>query len=660
MKHHHPACTIAALLLLLAPACKDDAAGLPEDTVGLTGQGLFFPYPNMHLMQPDSSSSTGWRVHIPVEVVPLAEDGDPMPVERFNRLDGFSPATPCLVFFENVEIDPASLPGRTDVAGSVLPESPVQIIDLETGERHPLMAELDAHEQALSSKRRGLVIRPMKVFKWARRYAVVLTKNLRDSSGLPLSRPENFASLVRGRNIPPGLVDWQDHYDALFGRLEEIGILMDDVVLAWDFRTGSAEVAHAQLDVVLEGTRASLPADPDFEPSFSVIESRYLDSDLDPDVDPTIWRHVELTYTMTTFVKEDGTFELDENMMPLPQGEDEFLLIVHVPPSVHDAAPGTVPVLILGHGLLGMPHDYLKREGDSAGAHYAADRYGMIFAAPEWRGLSYRDEADAATAATDFAKFPAVTDDLHMGVAAFLAAARMFRTRFVEAPFLMTADGSGSLVDPDRIYYMGISLGGHQGGVVTALSDVIRYAILQVGGCPWTTMLERSSNWSKYNVIITTWVRDPLERQMLYALSQMFWDPVDPATHIEGLMEKSVLLQEALGDAQVPNMSTELWARSMGIPLVQPSTTHPPFLEEASAPLGPGSSGLFQYDPMSWPDCGAWPVEANLPAEDNCAHGSIRRWEGHHQQFEAFFQEGAEGTIIHPPECGEEPCRPHE
>jgi hypothetical protein len=245
-----------------------------------------------------------------------------------------------------------------------------------------------------------------------------------------------------------------------------------------------------------------------------------------------------------------------------------------------------------------------------------------------------------------------------MGIANFAAVGRMFRTKFIEDPFFLASDGSGSLVDTNRIYYVGISLGGHEGGVVTAVSDIFRYAVLQVGGCPWTLMLERSSNWNKYDIIITAWVRDPVDRQMLYAVSQMLWDPVDPATHVEALREKSILLQESIGDAQVPNLATEFWARSIGLPLVQPSATRPPFIEEAEAPVGPGGSALFQYDATVHESCGPVPGELNLPAEDNCAHRVVSECEAQLEQIEAFFAEGSEGTIIQPPSCGAEPCRP--
>jgi hypothetical protein len=604
----------------------------------------------MHMMVEDESTETGHRVAIPQGVVPVAEGGTPMPIERFNMLDGFSPATPCLVFWEGMELDEESLPGQEAVGQSVEADSSVQIIDLDTGERHPLMAELDAQPDAVG--RRALILRPMRVLEWGTHYAVVLTRGVKTAGGRSLERPPGFQAVVEGRWEPLG-----GHYGELFEELE--GHLdMDEVVLAWDFWTNTRASNHRQLEVVIEGMREDVPVDPDFVPEYVVRESRTIDADVDEGVDPLIWRHAEIEFSMVTYVNGDGELVLDEQGLPVTQGTDRYLLIIHLPPSVHDAEPGTVPVVLLGHGLLGMPDDYLTRTPNSLRALEHSDHLGMIFVAAEWRGLSMRDTLDAATAATDFGKFHRVTDELHMGIANFLAVARMMKGGLAEEPFFQAPDGSGSLVDKSRVYYMGISLGGHQGGVVMALSEVLEHGILQVGGAPWTTMLERSSNWSEYTVIINSFVEDPVERQMLYAVSQMLWDPVDPVTHTEGLRDRSILMQESVGDAQVPNIATELWARSVGLPLVGPVSRHPAFIEEVEGPLGPDASALFIYDAMVHESCGEMPPAANVPAEDNCAHGIIRKTEAHMQQMEAFFAEGAEGTIIHPPACGAGPCHP--
>lgn len=646
---------LGALLVAALATCKGEGTGGP----GLMGSTIFFPYPSIHLMQEDSTSVTGWRVRIPPDVLPVSEGGTPMLVERFDRLDGFSVGTPLLVHFEGVEIDDATIPTQSRIAESVEESSSVQIVNLETGERHPLMAEVDAQPQAIEAGKRPLIIRPMQVLDWASHYGVVLTKDMLDTDGEPVESPPSFRTLVRGRGIPEKLEEYKDHYDGLFERLEEIGFDMQEVVLAWDFWTGSREVTLAQMHHILEGTRADIPSDPGFVPDYIFHETRYRDSDVDTDVDPLIWRHAELDFSMVTYVDESGTFVLDGDGMPTPQGRDDFRLIIHLPPSVHDATAGTVPVMVFGHGLLGLPRDYLTLGRDTLGAHEASNRYGMIYAAAEWRGLSFRDELDAVKAAMDFGKFQLVTDDLHMGIANFLAVARMFEGGFADEYFLQAVDGSGSLVDRDRIFYHGISLGGHQGGVSVALSEVFDFGVLQVGGAVWSTMLERSHDWHPYEIIMYPVMPDPLERQMVFAVMQMYWDPVDPVTHYDSLRDKSILLQESVGDAEVPNIATEFWARSIGIPLLRPTPTHPPFIDEADGPLGPGSSALVIYDGITTRDgCGPMPPEANIPAEDNCAHSAIRRSEAYHEQMEAFFEEGAEGTIIHPPSCGSDPCLP--
>lgn len=651
---------ILVCAVLVLGGCKETGGETPGP--GLLGSTEFFPYPSMHLMVEDSTTATGYRVSIPEAVIPVAEGGTPMPVERFNLLDGFSPATPCLVYMEGVEMDPESIPGQDQVDGSVLESSSVQIIDLQTGEHHPLMAELDAQPDAIEMHRRGLIIRPMRVLEWGSHYAVVLTEDLKTLDGEAVQRPGGFDALVKGRGVPEMLQGWQDHYDELFATLEGHGVDMDRVVLAWDFWTSTREVNHAGLDVILDGTREDIPADPEFVPGYVVRESRTIDSDLDEDVDPLIWRHAEIEFSMVTYVDENGEFVLDDQGLPTPQGRDDYLLIIHLPPSVHDAEPGTIPVVIIGHGLLGMPDDYLTRTPNSLRALEYSEHLQMIFVAPEWRGLSMRDTLDAGTAATDFGKFHRVTDELHMGVANFLATARMMKGGFAREPFFQAPDGSGSLVDTDRIYYMGISLGGHQGGVTMALSTVLEHGILQVGGAPWTTMLERSSNWHEYTIIINSFVPDPLERQMLYAVSQMHWDPVDPATHYEALRDRSILMQQSVGDAQVPNMSTDFWARSVGLRLISPAPRHPAFVEEVEGPVGPDGSALFIYDAMQSGSCGEMPPEENIPAEDNCAHGIIRKTQAHVEQMEAFFDMAgdgsAAGTIIHPPDCGTDPCTP--
>ncbi|MBK8181027.1 MAG: hypothetical protein IPK67_19500, partial [Planctomycetes bacterium] len=72
-------------------------------------------------------------------------------------------------------------------------------------------------------------------------------------------------------------------------------------------------------------------------------------------------------------------------------GEAEASLFVHVPESARDAAPGTVPVWIFGHGIFGDPSVYLEDETDPSAVVELSDRAGAILVATTWTGLSRVD-----------------------------------------------------------------------------------------------------------------------------------------------------------------------------------------------------------------------------------------------------------------------------
>jgi hypothetical protein len=372
------------------------------------------------------------------------------------------------------------------------------------------------------------------------------------------------------------------------------------------------------------------------------------DATTNPDINTHVLRRVRGTYNILSFIGPDLMFEYDANGLPVEQGRDDAVFLVVVPASAATAEAGSFSVLVYGHGLMDSPEWPLGDDHDGDSVQRMADEMHWIVIGTEWRGLADRDQVDAASAAVDFGKFPVVTDRLQQGVSNVLALERLVRTRFRDADFLQAA-GGGSLINPDRILYYGISLGGIEGGTFVANAQHVQFGVLHVAGGAWTTMLERSSDWTNYDRTMRMWTPDPVDRQVLYAASQMLWDPVDPITQYVALRAKSALWQESIGDAQVSNLATELLARSVDVPLLQPSPTHPCCIDEADAPLPAGSSALMQYDP----GCGRG-VPGNRPAADNGAHGAVRKLEETIHQIETFFTPGTEGTIIHP--CGTGPC----
>jgi hypothetical protein len=596
------------LLLLLACAGGTDCDKC--DTVdvvgaGALGDGALNPFPSMELVGTDG------KLAIPDGLLPQVPDGTAMDVRRLNWRDGFSRVQTSVAKLP-VAIDSDSLPGP----GSIGIGGSVRMFDLDSGVELPMFAELDAHPDAIASGQRALIVRPMLAMTPGHRVAVVVTTAV-TSAGAPLA-----------------LDAWADakaadsHYADLEAAVVALGAT--DVALAWDFPVGDGTAVVRALAATV-----TTPAAYTFD--------RVMDADIEPEgyLPPRVWKKIEGTFTTDNWLVDDIVFDVDDSGVPIAQGTAEASLYVHVPESARGSI-GTAPVLVFGHGILSNPGNYLDEDDDPSALVELADRLGAIVVATTWRGLTSDDQVDTIQMAADFGRFPEITDRLSQAVANNLALIRLVD----EGPLLDDPEIAG-LADRSRIYWYGISLGSIEGAVTLANQDRIEHAVLHVGGSAWSTMLERSSDWPTFELLVERGVLDPWDRQLLYATSQLLWDPVDPASYVEDLAGRSILWQEAIGDDQVPNLTTELLMRSVGVPLGSPGVTTPYDLDAVTLPaLAP----LFtQFDPQR----GA-PADTNRPSEVTGAHGAPRLWEGAKAQTLAFFAAGAEGTVTH--FCGGGPC----
>ena len=254
---------------------------------------------------------------------------------------------------------------------------------------------------------------------------------------------------------------------------------------------------------------------------------------------------------------------------------------------------------------------------DSSAVLQLADELGAIVVATDWRGLEADDRIEAIEVAGDFGRFPVITDRLvqaHVNQRTLLALVQ--EGSLLEHTFF-TGDSGQQLGDPDTVVYYGISLGGIEGQVFMAQDPGVEAAVLHVPGGFWSTMLERSTQWPLFELVMEDTVPSPHDRQLLYAISQLFWDPVDPVSWTGELGAQTILMQEAIGDEQVPNMTTEALARSIGLPLLSPEVRLPYGLELASE-LAVGSSALVQFDPMV-----GEPEDINRPPSLSGAHSDI-------------------------------------
>lgn len=588
------------LSLLACTASKPDTADVPR----LLVRSTLNPFPNADLV-------ADGHLALPDGALPATDGGTPWDVSRLNWRDGFSRVQVSVASFE-VELDPTSLPGPSaiGVGGSV------RIVDLTTGAEVPCFAELDAHPDAIAAHRRALLVRPMHTLDVGHHVAVAVTTSVRTVDGEALST-DDWAHQVDAGGAAATLTDALVTADPA---------LAGTIAYAWDFPVGDgtastraiaasvAPPAAYQLDDVRTSDDSTLPAG--------------------------TWKRIEGTYTAPNYLVDDTSFDLDAAGVPALQGTTEAYLYVHVPDAVRGAAPGTVPVLVFGHGLLSDPRKYLGSDDDPSNVVHLSNELGVIVVATVWRGLTTDDLVHAVTVSGDYGRFHEVTEMLGQGVSNTLTLMSLVE----DGPLLDDPVFEG-LPDRSNVGYYGISLGSIEGMVTLANQARIERAVLHVGGSDWSTMLERSSDWPAFEQGVVRGIPDPTDRQIAYAAGQLLWDPVDPSGYVEDLAGRGFLWQESIGDDQVPNLTTELVLRSAGVPLGTPTVTSPYAVDTVALPVT--GNVAVQFDPEL-----PLPPDENRPAPVTGAHEAPRMWEGTVHQVVHYFE--SDGETQH--ECGAGPC----
>ena len=521
---------------------------------------------------------------------PLPSGDTPVPVERLAWRDGFSPVQ-TTVF----QLD--ALPDSLD---------DVHAFNISSGQPWPVLVELDAWPD--NDEVPVLLVRPLEPYPVGSNILVVV------GEGTGLQRADWLQAIDEGADVQGEVdVDWHRH-NLQLARAHDVEAVQ---AARFPIGDGTAPLRHIV-------SQLSTPSAWSF------------DRVLEPDHAHTI---AEGSFTTDTWLVDDGRFELDDGL-PVAQGQVEEELYVFIPDGLEDAEPGTVPVWVFGHGIFSEPDAYLGEEDDPNGLVQLATDAGAIVIATTWRGMTRDDLTTPVAVGNDFGRIPELTDKLQQGVANTVALVRLIAEGgLLDDPVFM------GLADPNTLRYYGISLGGIEGAVLLANTDLLPHAVFHVGGSSWSTMLERSSNWVTFEALMEDAVPSPSDRQLLYAASQLFWDAADPANYAGDLRGQSVLWQESLGDEQVPNLTTRLLTDAAGAVLLEPAVD--PFTASASGPLsGPAVS---QFDPEV-----GLPPEQNRPAPVTGAHGDPRHWPGQMQQTARFLDPDDPGVVEH--FCGDGPC----
>ena len=221
------------------------------------------------------------------------------------------------------------------------------------------------------------------------------------------------------------------------------------------------------------------------------------------------------------------------------------------------------------------------------------------------------------------------------------------------------------LINPSSgLVYYGNSEGGIMGGAFIALSLDARRAVLGVPGMDYAVLLDRSSDFAPFLTPLESAYPDHATQQIGYDLLQMLWDRAETdgyaqqmtGSPLPGTPSHQVLLEEAFGDHQVANITTETEARTIGAfvhtPTLAPgrSSEAEPFWGIPSLPsLFSGNAALFVWDS----GVPAAPIADVAPAIGPDPHDTVPRmvpafW----KQADEFFTTGQIDDV-----CGAAPCK---
>lgn len=532
------------------------------------------PFPNDYFTVADAAAPTGRRVHFAPDSTPANSSGHHIDPTEWNRNDGFSPGSMIVTFVPGLDLTRTGAVPITDIGRSLRRDQPVMLLDADTGKRAPFWAELDA--QADPATERALIIRPAKNLTEGHRYVVAL-QHLRDAAGRTIPAARGFR-LYRDAipTFAPAIETRRSHFERVFKDLHRAGVERDDLTLAWDFTVASeANLADRMLHI-RDDAFASLDGG---VPSFAVTE-------VQDNVDDRIFRRVTGTFTVPSYLTGDGgpghgfayAPGAGPDALPVRNGDFTAGFICNVPRAT--TADGNDPVhpargAVYGHGLLGS-----NDEVNAGNVRTMANTYDFVFCATKWAGFSEDDIGPAALSLQDASNFPKVSDRTQQGFLNFLFLARLIKDpRGFASDSAFRAGAAHTPVLDGTVFYDGNSQGGILGGAVTAVSTEWTRAVLGVPGMNYSTLLQRSSDFTVYAAILNPSYPDELDRLLDFSLLEMLWDRSESdgyAAHLTddpypGTPKHQVLLHVAFGDHQVANVSADVEARTIGARIREPA-----------------------------------------------------------------------------------------
>jgi hypothetical protein len=541
-------------------------SGAPDGCDPLDTRHCLLPFPS-------NAYRADGRVALPAEGMPVNADGVGIDPTEWNRNDGFSPNTPILTYVEGLDAEATDLPTWTDLEASLADDATVVLVDLDTGERIALWAELDA--KADDDADRLLEIHPAIALAEGHTFAVGL-RGLVSTAGYFVEPTDTFRAYRDGLVTEIDAIESRrDEMEAAFVGLADHGVDRSELQLAWTFTTATAENIAGRMLHIRDDALADLG---DAAPTFT-IES------ITPNTHDDIALQVVGTFTVPNYLTNDGgpgnrffygdlpVATGDETPMRNGTLEAPFVCNVSVA-----TAQGTEPAKIVqyGHGLLGSHFEI-----NAGNVRAFANEDNVVFCATKWAGMSEDDIGNAVASLEEFSNFPTMADRLQQGVLnqIFLGRLMLHPDGIASMPEFQRADGS-PMLDLSELYYDGNSQGGIMGLMLAAVSPDFERAVLGVTGMNYSLLLSRSVDFETYEAIMEPAYPNDLDRVLIIAVVQMLWDRGEGAGYVQHVTSdpypstpaKTLLLHVGFGDWQVSELSAMVEARTIGATIHRPVT----------------------------------------------------------------------------------------
>jgi hypothetical protein len=548
--------------------------GAPAGCDPLDTARCLLPFPSNAFTTSDSKTATGLRIAFPADGMPKNTDGLAVDPTEWNRNDGFSPNTPLLTFIDGLDAEQSKLPAWTDIGASLADDSPVVLVDLATGDRIPLWAEIDSHPEAGSD--RLLTIRPAISLPEGHSFAVGL-RGLKTSSGADIPLSPVFR--VYRDNLTTGIDSIEARRAAMeeaFTALAAGGAPREQLQLAWSFTVASTQDISGRMLSIRDEALQQL----------GNVAPKYTITTVTPNSDDDIALQIDGTFTVPNFLTGDGgpgnrffyaqANGDDPDAQPSINPEHPTLEAPFVCNISVATMNGTEPAHLVeyGHGLLGDHHEI-----DAGNVRAMSNEHNVVDCATKWAGMSEDDLGNAAATLVEFGNFPTMADRLQQGVLNQIFLGRLMTRSggLGEDKNFQRADGT-PLIDTSHLDYDGNSQGGIMGAMLAAVSPDIERAVLGVPGMNYSLLLPRSVDFDDYLAVMEPAYPDDFERPLIFGIVQMLWDRGEGAGYIQhltsnpypGTTAKTVLMDVAFGDHQVTELSAMVEARTIGATIHRP------------------------------------------------------------------------------------------